>query len=299
MLPHSSSCSSAMSPLRKLLLQPDMADHILGYCELVDIVAFSHAGPFGREIFQVFFTVKFRSAITQFVASEFYESFLRTLDTTSAVIVGSVASLLAKLLDGSAAWDLNLLTPFGTMVPWVTVITEMGGRKYGSTVQNQYGRTLNHYMRFVVPHGRITGKATFISVSETRSTSVLPALTLANDTSQMTMVTHERVIIPYGITLLGKCLPSVFVEDRNSYVSPHFEPYCPKTEQRSCGWACRYLERSFTGFKGIREVAWRKAGSGSYKANSMRDSDECWYLGYECDNVHCGHHGKPFRALRP
>ncbi|KAJ6497953.1 hypothetical protein C8R47DRAFT_1212278 [Mycena vitilis] len=290
-----------MSPLRRLFLRPDMADYVLDYCELADIVALSHAGPFGREIFQSFFAVKFRRAIAQFVANEFYESFLRTLQTTSAVIVGSVASLLASLLDGSAAWDLNLLTPFGTLLSWVTVIAGMGGRKYGSTVQDQYCGILNGYIKFVIPHGRIPGKtaSTYISVSETRSASVLPALTLANDTSQMTMITHERIIIPYRITLFGKCLPTVFVKDRRSYLSPHFEPYCPEFEQNACGWACRYLERTFAGFKGIREVAWRKAASGKYGANFMRDSDECWYLGYECGNVYCENHGKPFRALHP
>ncbi|KAJ7036332.1 hypothetical protein C8F04DRAFT_1258183 [Mycena alexandri] len=212
------------SPICRIFWIPELSDAVLDLCSLEDLVHFSHSGPFGREVFSSFFALKFRLTLTRFIAPTHIDNFITQLDGSGAAIVGTFSALLVCSAFGnqkhSTARDLNIASPSGTIRSWTALMVRMGGREFAAEMDER---------------PRTRGAFVTITVSECMSSSVLPTVLRAADTSQMTMINAHRIVVPYQITLHGFYATGMHVPDSDDYLSAAFRRFKPE-ESRGNVW---------------------------------------------------------------
>ncbi|KAJ7761140.1 hypothetical protein B0H16DRAFT_1719839 [Mycena metata] len=269
------------SPLCRLFWMPELSDAVLNLCTLEDLVFLSHSGPLGREVFTGFFALKLRLSLLRFFPPRYY-------DAVPALLVYSTFGQQRH----DTASDLNIVSPRGTASIWIDFMVSINGEEVASDMDRRFLGKVKTYLTFKLPGVDAANCSVTVTVSECSSTSILPTVFRAADTSQMTMIDARRVVVPYRISLKGFYATGMHVADDAQYLTAGFDRFNPSKAKVPCGLACPYIGRDTLGFSGIREVAWRcRAGD----VDGRRAFSHVWYLGRLCTNPFCDNYNKPFR----
>ncbi|KAJ7177547.1 hypothetical protein C8R43DRAFT_1118533 [Mycena crocata] len=279
------------APICQIFTHLDLNDLVLSMCTMPELVVFSHAGPFARRIFHSFLRALIRFSLAPFIPQALDSEFHRILAETKAGIVGSVPALLLLFSATKySAYDLNIITPRLTFTSWVPLIKMLGGTQWGPAQPGErFLGYVRRHVKFRVPHGKYAGEKTYITISESFSSSVFRSAIGAADSSQMTLLTHNHLVVPYSISFRGQFALGRNLIDGKSYLSPYFDRHTPSEDGFPCGTSCHNEERSTDTFQGIFEVGLNPVCG----VNPMREESCKWRLGHVCDNAFCPNNLKP------
>ncbi|KAK6988114.1 hypothetical protein R3P38DRAFT_3229679 [Favolaschia claudopus] len=280
--------------LYRLFVYLELSFLVFRNLSLKDLVLFSHSGAQARKMFRAFMATRFDNAMSPFIPRSILAPFRTTLRQASAVIVGSVSASFIRLdMDTSAFYspvDLNILTPNGTSTAWALFFQAANAYCVPAVARTRFNSFLVSFKRYKLPgiaHPR------YITIGEVSNASVLPAVFYAETTAQMTMLTCERVVIPYDISLNGLCVAGLHADEDEVWFVSGYKPFTPAADLQACGAACRYIDRESVGFSGMKETEWSLSVDMEWQ--DVRRSNVKWRLGNVCDNRHCPNSGKKIR----
>ncbi|KAJ7130159.1 hypothetical protein C8R44DRAFT_871997 [Mycena epipterygia] len=212
-----------------------------------------------------------------------------------------ILSLQAPLIS-----NLNILVPHGQQALWKRFIEEcLKGvlwAKHRSL--GEYRHTADFVTTYVVRrHDSLT-----ITVTTSRTSSVLPVLLSAGCTSQHNLLTSTYIVCPnVKLTASGRAVLGWASNISSMDVARMHKPFVPAPLHQyvhtgrstadwdePCGWSCPAIKRQVKGFAGIGEFAWGGPDGGPSDedltrppANGYRQQRLQWRLGNLCLNTYC------------
>ncbi|KAJ7291900.1 hypothetical protein C8J57DRAFT_1492374 [Mycena rebaudengoi] len=189
-------------------------------------------------------------------------------------------------------WDsptnMNIAVPAGTFGQW-EVFLVASGASAGVTLPiiGRYHDVVARFVRFRLTMG---GRTVRITVSESKTTSVLAVALASYHTSQMTLTTstHSICCYPQYTTNLTSFigLTNYAKNATDEYRYKGFHVLTSLSSQRlRCGASCGYIWWRSFGMEGVAVV--RIANGGREAIAAMKREDLKWRLDRECINVFC------------
>ncbi|KAK7000645.1 hypothetical protein R3P38DRAFT_3616444 [Favolaschia claudopus] len=282
--------------LYNIFLHPELSFLVFRHLSFRDLVILSHGGPETRSMFRAFMDSRFQQAVSRFVDPSFRNQFCTTLRNSSAVIVGSVAAAFIHVncddRKGDQPSNMNMLTRKGTMSMWAALLRAVGAETVESNPSRRLKPFLLEFRRYRINSSH--GAPVYITVGEVVDESVLPAVFYSETTAQMTMLTCDRVTVPYKISLAAQCETGLHADENESWFVNGYRPFLPCDDRLPCGQACRYVTRDSANFDGFSEAKWNIVSDQHWE--NTRVSGVEWRLGNVCQNRHCPNSYKGIRC---
>ncbi|RDB17859.1 hypothetical protein Hypma_000841 [Hypsizygus marmoreus] len=285
---------------------------ILSHCSIATIVSFSHVDITAREHAQAAIRTRITRVIRRFLNAVEREAFFQKLGESNAGLCGSVAMsvVTTSMIFGERERprDLNVIVPLGEAREWHTYLISLG---------YDFEEKVPIHESF---HGKILTMRRFwneealsVTISQTTTRSILPALLSSTVTSQMSIITTHHLFCFYPdltsrrISLRGMYQPSPGTE---LDIMLRELKLCESSKDLgfSCGEACPAVWRRTRDLEGVGVFDWggyrrtteiqadedlRAENSeavvrrGVDMVESFADSRIKWRLGLKCFNPRC------------
>ncbi|KAK7033849.1 hypothetical protein R3P38DRAFT_3264439 [Favolaschia claudopus] len=263
--------------LYDIFLHPELSFLVFRHLPFRDLVTLSHGGPETRSMFRAYMNSRFQQAVSRFIDPSFRHQFCATLRNSSAVIVGSVAAAFIHDKQADRPSNMNMLTRKGTMSMWAALLCAVGAEGVEANPSKRLKPFLLEFRRYRVNSFHDT--PLYITVGEVVDESVLPAVFYSKTTAQMTMLTCDRVTVPYKISLAAQCETGLHADENESWFVNGYRPFLPCDDLLPCGQACRYITRNSSNFDGFTEAEWNIVSDPHWEV--ARASGVEWRLGNE------------------
>ncbi|KAJ7461259.1 hypothetical protein B0H11DRAFT_2312660 [Mycena galericulata] len=280
-------------------------EQLLVECTLREAMTFGHVCCFLRLVVRSMYRRRLLRLLMPFFdyRPSRKDAFFELLGSTRSGINGSVttASLdwVIQVLNMNAPLvkNVNIVAPHGLQAVWKFFIEKKlkGVLWMKATSFGEYTATAD----FVSTYGLRHDNNLTITVTTSRTRSILPVLFSAGMTSQHNLLTHTRVMCPnVELTSSDRAVLGWAPTSAHSTVGRMHKP-CVKPPlsawvhtaksvtdwDEPCGWNCPALKRQVHAFRGIGEFAWGGYSGTIDATNELREEHLKWRLGRECRNT--------------
>ncbi|KAJ7119808.1 hypothetical protein C8R44DRAFT_878200 [Mycena epipterygia] len=292
----------------------DTVDELLTHADLLTAMALAKTSRHTRYFARSMFRRRVMRLILPFMrrSSGLAKVFFAMMRRTESGVGGSIATaaldwdipvlgLRAPLIS-----NLNILVPHGQQALWKRYIE--GCLKGVLWTKSQSFGEYQHTADFVTTYALRCDDSLTITVTTSRTRSILPVLLSAGCTSQHNLLTSSHIICPnVKLTASGRAVLGWPSNITNMEVARMHKPFVPPPLHQyvhtglsmaewdePCGWSCPGIKRQVRGFAGVGEFAWGDAydvlsGDGTQfpALNPYREERLQWRLGSGCFNTYC------------
>ncbi|RDB21374.1 hypothetical protein Hypma_011905 [Hypsizygus marmoreus] len=279
---------------------------ILSHCSFATIVAFSHVDDIAHEHACAAIRTRITKIVRHFLSAPEREKFFDMLGQSNGGLCGSVAMSVVTtglvLGERERPRDLNVLVPLGEARDWHAYLISIGYDFEEKVAIHEafHGKvlTMRHFYN---------EEALSITVSQTTTRSILPALLSSTVTSQMSIITTRHIFCFYpeltsrlvSVRGMHQPLPGTELD-----IMLRELKLCDSTKDLgfSCGEACPAIWRRTRDLKGVGVFDWEgystrlseQSGNdvgvvhrGTDMLKAFADTRIKWRIGQKCINPLC------------
>ncbi|KAJ6549353.1 hypothetical protein B0H10DRAFT_1969074 [Mycena sp. CBHHK59/15] len=212
-----------MSAAMRVFFISELLCHIFGLCAIQDLVKFSHCSPVARDLVRQFLRDRIATFTRPFIPTSVMRSFGHVLHCTRAAVVASVASAVIrtdiKFADADLPSNINILIPRGSMWLWDVLLANMGKTMHITRGTSEFLPRHADTVRVVrVYRIWLPGVTREITISESRTASILAPLLASKYTGQMVAITSRHIISVYGLAAMTTSMDGMGAPVHNGYI---------------------------------------------------------------------------------